>query len=51
MNDFDFLIDREYRLIGKLLKPGNRRRDEARGRIRALLSMEGLVKEGERHEA
>lgn len=46
VNDFDFLIDREYRLIGKLLKPGNRRRDEARGRIRALLSMEGLVKEG-----
>ncbi len=43
--DFDFLIDREYRLIGELLRPGNRKRDEARARIRALLAMEGLAVE------
>ncbi|MBY3342874.1 hypothetical protein HFN84_03820 [Rhizobium laguerreae] len=41
--DFDFLIDREYKLIAELLKPGNRKRDEARARIRAMLAMEGLV--------
>lgn len=43
--DFDFLIDREYKLIVDLLKPGKRKRDEARARIRALLAMEGLVAE------
>jgi hypothetical protein len=31
------------RLIGELLKPGKRQRDEARARIRALLAMEALV--------
>ncbi len=41
--DFDLLVDREYRLIAELLKPGKRKRDEARARIRALLAMEGLV--------
>lgn len=41
--DFDFLVDREYRLIAELLKPGKRKRDEARARIRALLAMEGLA--------
>ncbi len=40
---FDFLIDREYKLITDLLKPGKRKRDEARARIRGLLAMEGLV--------
>lgn len=41
--DFTFLVDREYKLIRDLLKPGRRRRDEARARIRALLAMEALV--------
>lgn len=43
--DFDFLVDREYKLIADLLKPGKRKRDEARARIRALLAMEGLAAE------
>lgn len=43
--DFEYLVDREFKAIKELLKPGNRQRDEARGRIRALLSMEALVKE------
>lgn len=43
--DFDFLVDREYKLIAELLMPGKRKRDEARGRIRALLAMEGLAAE------
>jgi hypothetical protein len=43
--DFDFLVDREYRLISELLAPGRRQRDEARGRIRTLLAMEALVHE------
>lgn len=43
--DFDFLVDREYKLIGELLKPGVRKRDEARARIRSLLAMEALVAE------
>ncbi len=41
--DFDFLVDREYTLITELLRPGNRKRDEARARIRALLAMEALA--------
>lgn len=41
--DFDFLVDREFKLIAELLKPGNRKRDEARARIRSLLAMEALV--------
>lgn len=36
----DYLLDREYKKIGGLLTPGRRARDEARGRIRALLAME-----------
>ena len=40
--DFTFLIDREYKLIAQLLRPG-RKRDEARARIRSLLAMEALV--------
>ena len=43
--NFDFLVDREYKLIAELLQPGNRKRDEARARIRALLAMEGLAAE------
>lgn len=41
--DFEFLVDREYKLIGDLLQPGRRQRDEARARIRALLPMEAIV--------
>jgi hypothetical protein len=44
--DFDFLVDREYKLIAELLKPGKRQRDEARARIRSLLAMEAIVHEG-----
>ncbi|BCP55616.1 hypothetical protein K32_42330 [Kaistia sp. 32K] len=43
--NFDFLIDREFQLITQLLQPGNRKRDEARARIRTLLAMEGLAAE------
>ncbi|MBB2168310.1 hypothetical protein HLH36_08085 [Gluconacetobacter aggeris] len=41
--DFEFLIDREYKLIAELLRPGKRQRDEARARIRSLLAMEALT--------
>ena len=41
--DFEFLVDREYRLIHDLLQPGRRARDEARARIRTLLAMEAIV--------
>lgn len=41
--NFDVLVDRECTLITELLAPGRRARDEARGRIRALLAMEGHV--------
>ena len=40
---FDLLIDRQYQQIQQLLAPGRRARDEARGRIRALLAMEAHV--------
>lgn len=44
--DFDFLVDREYKLVAELLAPGKRQRDEARARIRSLLAMEAIVHEG-----
>ena len=43
---FDLLVDREYSQIRKLLQPGKRQRDEARGRIRTLLAMESHAAEG-----
>ncbi|MGW9821997.1 hypothetical protein ACUXK4_004586 [Methylorubrum extorquens] len=43
LGDFEFLIDREYKLVGELLKPGKRQRDEARARIRSLIAMEALI--------
>lgn len=43
--DFEFLVDREYRLIRELLEPGRRHRDEARARIRSLLAMESIAVE------
>lgn len=39
----ELLIDRQYSQISELLKPGRRARDEARGRIRALLALESHV--------
>ncbi|CAO3358030.1 hypothetical protein [Azospirillum melinis] len=42
-SDFDYMIDREYRLVADLLAPGRRAQDEARGRIRAMLAMESHV--------
>ena len=42
---FDLLVDREFSQVRELLKPGRRQRDEARGRIRALLAMESHVAE------
>lgn len=44
--DIQLLIDSEYSQIQRLLKPGNRRRPEARARIRTLLAMEAHVAEG-----
>jgi hypothetical protein len=41
--DIQFIIDREFKKIGQLLSPGRRARDEARGRIRALLAMESHI--------
>lgn len=41
--DFEFLIDREFKLVAELLQPGKRQRDEARARIRSLLAMEALT--------
>jgi hypothetical protein len=38
--NIDLLMDQEYQRIVELLAPGRRARDEARGRIRALLAME-----------
>src|SRR5699024_8216339 len=38
--DFLVLVNREYEQIRELLAPGRRARDEARGRITALLAME-----------
>jgi hypothetical protein len=46
LGNIDLLIDREYRQIARLLEPGRRARDEARGRIRTLLAMEGHTVEG-----
>jgi len=43
--DFDVLIDEEYSAIRSVLGGGQRRRDEARGRIRSLLAMEAIVAE------
>lgn len=41
--DFLMLVNREYAQIRDLLAPGRRARDEARGRITALLAMEAHV--------
>lgn len=41
--DFEFLVDREFKVIADLLQPGRRARDEARARIRSLLAMEAVA--------
>lgn len=41
--DFEFLVDREYRLVAELLEPGRRQRNEARARKRSLLAMEAIA--------
>ena len=38
--DFDVLVDREYRKIAELLRPGRRAGADARARIRTLLALE-----------
>lgn len=43
--DFEFLVDREYKLVAELLMPGRRARDEARARIRSMLAMEAIAVE------
>jgi len=43
--NIDLLMDQEYQRIVELLAPGRRARDEARGRIRALLAMEAHTAE------
>ena len=43
--DILMLVNREYAQIRELLSPGRRARDEARGRITALLAMEAHVSE------
>lgn len=40
LEDIDLLIDRQFNQIYDLLKPGTRKRAEARSRIRTLLAME-----------
>ncbi|MGZ8982977.1 MAG: hypothetical protein ACXW11_03365 [Methylotenera sp.] len=44
-NNIEILMDREFSQITDLLTPGRRARDEARGRIRALLAMESHIVE------
>lgn len=41
--DIQVLIDEEFTQVAELLKPGRRRRPEARARIRTLLAMEAHV--------
>jgi hypothetical protein len=43
--DLDVLIDEQYTQIRRLLRPGKRRRAEARAKIRGLLAMEGHAAE------
>jgi hypothetical protein len=45
IGDVHLLIDQQYSQIRDLLKPGRRRRVEARARLRGLLAMEGHVSE------
>ena len=44
--DLDILVDEQYAQVKDLLKPGKRRRAEARAMLRGLLALEGHVSEG-----
>lgn len=46
--DFQTLVDREYRHISTLLRPHRRARAEAEARLRALLAMEAHIEEDTR---
>jgi hypothetical protein len=46
--DVDILVDAQYSQIRELLRPGKRRRIEARAMLRGLLAMEGHVSEDAR---
>jgi hypothetical protein len=43
LTDVDVLFDEQYRQVSDLLRPGRRRRVEARSLLRGLLAMEGHV--------
>lgn len=43
--DIQILLDEDFRQIAQLLAPGNRRRPDARARIRGFLAMEAHVRE------
>jgi len=43
MTDMDVLVDEQYSQVERLLRPGKRRRPEARALLRGLLAMEGHV--------
>lgn len=45
MTDMDVLVDEQYSQVERLLRPGKRRRPEARALLRGLLAMEGHVSE------
>ncbi|HEX8082675.1 MAG TPA: hypothetical protein VF529_00185 [Solirubrobacteraceae bacterium] len=45
MSDMDVLVDEQYSQVKRLLRPGKRRRPEARALLRGLLAMEGHVSE------
>jgi hypothetical protein len=45
VTDMEFLVDEQYSQIQDLLRPGKRRRPEARALLRGLLAMEGHVSE------
>jgi hypothetical protein len=48
LDDFDILVDRQYRQIADLLQKGRRRTPEARALVRGLLALEGHAAEGVR---
>jgi hypothetical protein len=45
VTDVDILVDEQYAQVKELLKPGKRRRSEARAMLRGLLALEGHVSE------
>jgi hypothetical protein len=45
LTDVDILVDEQYTQVKELLKPGKRRRAEARAMLRGLLALEGHISE------